>query len=121
MSDAELEAAKAELLQYKKEHIKPFMGWSSAEDADLLREIDAIDKQIDYIDQQLRIPPQDRSSVPRQSSPSPTLRHRRANAPPPRGAVVYVSKPIPYKPVFPSDFLEKRMKYIVVLACHGGV
>jgi hypothetical protein len=113
MSDAELNAEKEELLQYKKENILVFMGFDEAHDDQLKQEMAAIDEQIRDIDQQLGIPHQDRSSVPRQSS------HRRDNAPS-RWPVAEVSKPIPYKPVFPPEFLAKPMKYMVVLACHGG-
>ena len=126
MSDAELEAANAELLREKaellheKEDIVSFIGWGDpVQDANLTQEMNAIDERISVIDQQLRIPYQDRSSIPRQSnsrSPSTTLRHRA----PSRWPVVEVSKPLSYEKVFPPEFLEKPMKYIVVLACHGG-
>ena len=120
MSDKQLSDAK-KLLEDEKDNLSSFMGWGdSEEDAQQQLKIDAIDEHIRVIEQQLRIRPQDRSSIPPQGrSRSPHFKHRGHAKP--RGAVAKaVTKPISCKPVFPHEFLEKPMEYIVVLAGHGG-
>ena len=119
-SEKDLLAKKEELLD-KKDELLAFMEWGdSEEDAQQQLKIDAIDQQLYAIDQ-LLIPPQDRSSLPRGTeSRSPAVTGSRRSHAPDRKVAAVKTRPIVDTPVFPRKFLDKGIRDVVVVVCHGG-